>query len=174
MKRLHPFWLLLLTLFVSACSSDIDDYQQTQPSFDLFGYFEGKTLAWGMVQDYTDQQTRRFTVSIIGTIEGDTLVLEEDFVFDDGELDRRVWVISRLDNGRYVGEADDIVGTAEGIEVGNALHWKYDFNLEVDDSSHTVTFDDWLYRQDEKHLFNLTSIKKWGVEVGRITLFFQK
>ncbi|HHP5775402.1 TPA: DUF3833 family protein, partial [Vibrio parahaemolyticus] len=27
---------------------------------------------------------------------------------------------------------------------------------------------------DDKHVFNLTKIKKFGVEVGTITLFFQK
>ncbi|NAX34755.1 DUF3833 family protein, partial [Vibrio sp. V29_P1S30P107] len=31
-----------------------------------------------------------------------------------------------------------------------------------------------MYRQDEKHMFNLTKIKKFGIEVGKITLFFQK
>ncbi|GAM61638.1 putative lipoprotein precursor [Vibrio ishigakensis] len=38
----------------------------------------------------------------------------------------------------------------------------------------TVFFDDWLYRQDDKHVFNLTSIRKFGLEFGRLTLFFQK
>ncbi|HBH7909669.1 TPA: DUF3833 family protein, partial [Vibrio parahaemolyticus] len=27
---------------------------------------------------------------------------------------------------------------------------------------------------DDKHVFNLTKIKKFGVEVGTITLFFKK
>lgn len=174
MRKLGQTGLLLVLLWLSACSADIDDYQPSQPNFDLFGYFAGETTAWGMVQDYSGKQTRRFVVKIIGSIEGDTLILEEDFVFDDGERDRRVWVISRLPDGRYVGEADDIIGVAEGVEVGNALHWKYEFNLELDGSSYKVTFDDWLYRQDDKHVFNLTSIKKLGLEVGRITLFFQK
>ena len=33
----------------------------------------------------------------------------------------------------------------------------------MDDSTVTVAFDDWLYRQDEKHVFNLTKIKKFGI-----------
>lgn len=30
------------------------------------------------------------------------------------------------------------------------------------------------YRQDDKRVFNLTKIHKLGLEVGRITLFFEK
>ncbi|MBT0320050.1 DUF3833 family protein, partial [Vibrio campbellii] len=61
-----------------------------------------------------------------------------------------------------------------GKEMGNALQWQYDFELKMDDSTITVSFDDWLYRQDDMHVFNLTKIKKFGVEVGTITLFFQR
>ncbi|WP_211916551.1 DUF3833 domain-containing protein [Vibrio sp. B1REV9] len=161
-------------ILLGACSADIDNYQAAAPTFDLFGYFEGNVKAWGMVQDYTEKQTRRFEVEIVGTVDGRELTLVEDFVFDDGELDQRIWVITKLENGRYQGKADDIIGVATGKEVGNALQWQYDFELKLDDSTITVSFDDWLYRQDEHHVFNLTKIKKFGVEVGTITLFFQK
>ena len=164
------FWVLLL----SACSAEINDYRETTPTFNLFEYFEGKTRAYGMVQDYTDQQTRRFEVSILGTVDGDTLTLHEDFIYDDGETDSRVWTITRSGSDQYIGYADDIIGKASGKEQGNALQWQYDFELKLDDSTVVVAFDDWLYRQDSKRVFNLTSIKKWGVEVGRVTLFFEK
>ncbi|NTU36158.1 DUF3833 domain-containing protein [Vibrio diabolicus] len=165
---------LAAAALLSACSADIDNYQSSTPTFDLFGYFEGETKAWGMVQDYTEQQTRRFEVDIVGTVEGNTLTLVEDFVFDDGEVDQRIWVITKLEDGRYEGKAEDIIGVATGAEQGNALQWRYDFEFQMDDSTVTVAFDDWLYRQDEKHVFNLTKIKKFGIEVGTITLFFQK
>ncbi len=164
----------VLAVFLGSCSADIDNYQSFAPRFDLFGYFEGNVRAWGMVQDYTEQQTRRFEVEIVGTVEGNRLTLVEDFVFDDGELDQRIWIITKLDDGSYQGEADDIIGLAAGQERGNALQWRYDFELKTDESTITVSFDDWLFRQDDKHVFNLTKIKKFGVEVGTITLFFQK
>ncbi|EJN6828557.1 DUF3833 domain-containing protein [Vibrio navarrensis] len=168
-------WLITCLCFLlSACSTDLTQYKANSPTFDLFGYFVGKTHAWGMVQDYSGLQTRRFEVAIVGQVSGNQLTLVEDFVFDDGEVDQRIWTITRLDNGQYQGEADDIVGVAHGAEQGNALQWQYDFELKMDDSTVTVTFDDWLYRQDDKHVFNLTKIKKFGIEVGTITLFFQK
>ncbi len=166
--------LLTCSFWFSGCSTDLNDYSDSKPAFNLFEYFDGNTKAWGMVQDYTQKQTRRFEVNIVGSVEGKTLTLVEDFVFDDGETDQRTWVITRLEDGRYQGKADDIIGVATGKEIGNALQWQYDFQLEVNDSSITVFFDDWLFRQDAKHVFNLTKIKKFGVEVGTITLFFQK
>lgn len=174
LKRILKSVALAAAALLSACSADIDNYQSSTPTFDLFGYFEGETKAWGMVQDYTEQQTRRFEVDIVGTVEGNTLTLVEDFVFDDGEVDQRIWVITKLEDGRYEGKAEDIIGVATGAEQGNVLQWRYDFELQMDDSTVTVAFDDWLYRQDEKHVFNLTKIKKFGIEVGTITLFFQK
>ncbi|NVD06374.1 DUF3833 domain-containing protein [Vibrio sp. JPW-9-11-11] len=168
------FVFISLLFGLSACSSDIDDYQAAEPRFNLFEYFQGESTAWGMVQDYTDLQTRRFEVKIVGSVEGNTLTLVEDFVFDDGEQTRRIWTIERLGAGEYLGKADDIIGVATGREVGNALQWQYDFELQMEDSSIVVSFDDWLYRQDDRHVFNLTKIKKFGIEVGQITLFFQK
>ncbi|MDD1792210.1 DUF3833 domain-containing protein [Enterovibrio sp. ZSDZ42] len=156
------------------CSSSIDDYKSTTPSFNLFEYFEGDVKAWGMVQDYTGQQTRRFEVVIVGTVEGNVITLDEDFVFDDGEVQNRVWTITRLDDGSYQGTAGDVVGIATGSEEGNALNWVYDLNVEVGDSTYVLTLDDWLFRQDEKRAFNLTSMKKFGVEVGRLSIFFEK
>ncbi|WP_099612568.1 DUF3833 domain-containing protein [Vibrio fujianensis] len=174
MKYFYAWLWLLGGCLLTACSADIQDYQKNEPKFDLFEYFSSTTQAWGMVQDYTDKQTRRFEVLIKGSVEGEVLTLVEDFVFDDGEESQRIWIITRTDRGEYLGEADDIIGQAKGKAVGNTLHWQYTFLLQTEQQAIQVLFDDWMYRQDEKHMFNLTKIKKFGIEVGKITLFFQK
>jgi hypothetical protein len=174
-KRLASWWGCFLCCVLAGCSADLEDYQSRAPKFDLFGYFAGKTYAWGMVQDFSGKQTRRFSVVLEGNVKGNVLTLNEQFVYTDGEQDTRVWTITRQPDGSYQGQAADIIGTATGREVGNALHWQYDFLLKYGQGKEiTVTFDDWLYRQDESHLFNMTSIRKFGLEVGRVTLFFEK
>ncbi len=173
-RTIKTVFIALITLVTVGCSADLSDYKETSPSFDLFGYFDGQVTAWGMVQDYTDKQTRRFEVEIVGTVSENQLTLVEDFIFNDGEKSRRVWEITRLSDGTFQGTADDIDGIATGRVEGNALRWQYDFDLKMDDSVITVAFDDWLYQQDERHVFNLTKIKKFGVEVGTLTIFFQK
>lgn len=174
MRLLRNLLIFISSILLVGCSADLKDYKDTEPTFRLFDYFAGESRAWGMVQDYRGKQTRRFVVDIVGKVEGDQLTLDEVFAYDDGETDTRRWVINRLEDGSYVGVADDIIDKAYGEEVGNALRWQYDFELALDDDVITVRFDDWLYRQDEQHLFNITKIKKFGIEVGKVTIFFQK
>ncbi|MGR5541445.1 DUF3833 family protein, partial [Vibrio campbellii] len=81
---LKRWFIASLLVLVASCSADLEDYAQTAPPFTLFEFFEGETQAWGMVQDYTGKQTRRFDVEIVGSIDGDTLTLVEDFSFADG------------------------------------------------------------------------------------------
>lgn len=174
MKTMRVVLILLASVLFVGCSVDLTDYEDNEPKFGLFDYFSGDTRAWGMVQDFRGKQTRRFVVDIVGKVEGNLLTLDEVFTYDDGETDTRRWHITKLADGTYVGKADDIIGEAHGKEIGNALRWQYDFELTLDGDAITVHFDDWLYRQDEQHLFNVTKIKKFGLEVGKVTLFFQK
>lgn len=165
---------LILCLFISGCGATIDDYQSATPKIDIFRYFNGQSRAWGMVQDFTGKQIRRFEVSIRGEVVGETLTLHEQFVYDDGEKQTRVWHIRRQQDGRYVGTANDIIGSASGHAAGNAFNWRYQMEVKTDASSYRLNFDDWIYQQDERHLLNVTSLKKLGIEVARVTLFFTK
>ena len=87
---------------------------------DLFAYFQGETRAWGIFQDRSGSLQRQFTVDIRGEVEDDELTLTEDFVYADGEIQQRIWRIRRIDQHRYEGRADDVVGTATGLAYGQA------------------------------------------------------
>lgn len=167
-------FVVALAIFLTSCSADIDEYQGVEPKFDLFGYFTGQSQAWGMVQDYRTMQTRRFHVILHGVVQHNQLTLDEQFVYDDGKTESRVWTITREGEGRYIGRANGVIGEAVGQEMGNALRWQYRFHLKTEEHDLEVEFDDWLYRQDELHLFNTTTISKWGATLGRVTLFFAK
>ena len=67
-----------------------------------------------------------------------------------------------------------MVGEAIGEVAGNALRWRYRLNLPVDGSVHEVSFDDWMYLMDEDTLINRSSMTKFGVEWGQVTLFFRR
>lgn len=166
--------LLTLSLLLAGCGATLEDYQQAQPKIDIFNWFNGESRAWGMVQDYSGKQIRRFEVVIRGQVVGETLTLNEQFVYDDGEKQTRVWHIHRLADGSYTGTAGDIIGKATGHASGNAFNWRYTMTVKTDDSSYKLNFDDWIYQQDAQHLMNVTSMKKWGIEVARVTLFFSK
>jgi len=95
MKRILMM-ALALTMLLAGCSTEVTEYRQQQPRLDIFHYFQGNTEAWGMVQDRSGKQIRRFHVEIAGDVIGDTLTLNEHFVYDDGEKQQRVWHIRRV------------------------------------------------------------------------------
>lgn len=174
-KMKSRFIVVLSLCFVLwGCSTSVQEYKENTPAFNLFEYFEGDVLAWGMVQDFNGKLTRRFDVKIRGVVKGDLLTLKEDFTYDDGEKQQRIWKITRNKDGTYTGEADDVVGQAIGVVAGNALNWQYSLRLPVDGSVYNIAFDDWMYRQDKTHVFNIAEMRKWGFGVGKVTLFFEK
>jgi hypothetical protein len=151
-----------------------EDYADHQPVLDLFAYFAGETRAWGMFQDRFGEVRRRFTVNIIGRQQDGHLILDESFLYDDGQTQRRVWTIERLDEHHYQGQADDVVGVARGKAYGNVLNWRYDLLLEVDRKQWQVHFDDWMFLQDDRVLLNRAKVSKYGLTLGEVTLFFLK
>ena len=163
---------------LAACSSQkIEDVAQRTPKLSLETFFEGETIAYGIFEDYSQSLSRQFRVNITGTVSGNVLTLEEDFLYDDGETQRRVWEITNLgtdSNGitRYEGRADDVIGTATGHVAGNALHWRYSVALGVGDDVYEIDFDDWIYQQDDYVALNRARLSKFGIEVGSVTLAF--
>ena len=167
---------LLLTLTLLSCASDMNvkNFENQTPRFVLEDYFDGKTKAWGMFHDRFGNLKRSFKVDITGTLDNDTLTLDEKFVYNDGEKESRIWSIKILGNNKYSGTADDVIGEATGISSGNALNWKYKLNLKVKESTVVVDFDDWMFLQDDNILMNRAEVKKWGIVLGVVSITFKK
>lgn len=166
--------LLCAALLGGCASNDPRDYKNTEPRFELREFFEGQVRAWGIFQDRSGEIRRRFTVDIEGRMEGDTLVLDEHFEYADGETDRRVWRIERVDEHRWRGTAGDVVGEARGDQYGFAFNWQYHVNLDIGDDIWQFHFDDWMYRIDDNTVINRAEVSKWGFTVGEVTLFFRR
>jgi hypothetical protein len=149
-------------------------YAGEKPALDIRRYFDGLVDAWGVFTDRNGAVARRFTVALRGRWNGEQGVLEEDFVFSDGERQRRVWYLTHLGDGRYTGRADDVVGTATGEQRGNALRWNYTLALPVGGRTWHVDFDDWMFLVDERVLLNRATMSKFGIRLGEVTLAFTK
>lgn len=151
-----------------------EDFAKKGPPLDLFEYFEGQTTAWGWFEDRFGKVRRQFRVAIEGSVSQGRLVLDEAFEYDDGERDRRVWTISKTGDNGYAGTADDVIGEAVGKVAGNALNWTYRMRLPIGESEWEVKFDDWMFLQEGGVLLNRAVVSKWGVEIGRVSIFFVK
>ena len=174
--RLYPRALIAaMALVLAGCAGVApDDYAGETPEFRIEEYFDGDVHAWGMFQARNGEVRRRFTVDIEGTVEGDRITLDEHFTYADGETDRRVWEIERIDEHTYEGRAGDVVGVATGKRYGNALNWTYTLALDVGDRTWNLKFDDWMYLTDENTLINTAEVTKFGFRVGTVTLFFRR
>jgi hypothetical protein len=169
--------LLVLTLLLSlsSCGSvDVERYAGEQPHLDLQHFFSQPVKAWGMFQKRSGEVAKRFEVNIDSRREGNDLILDERFLYSDGTRQRRIWTLTPDGPNRWRGRAGDVVGEARGELAGNTLHWRYRLNLAVDDSTYEMSMDDWMYLMDEDTLINRTSMSKFGVEVGQVTLFFRR
>ena len=173
MKRFFLMCVALLGLW--GCSSvNIDDYRAETPVLELRDYFDGTIDAWGMFQDRSGKVIKRFHVQIDSRREGDKLILDERFVYSDGERQRRVWTLTPDGPGRWRGTAGDVIGEARGELAGNALRWQYRLLLPVDDTTYEVEFDDWMYLMDERVMLNKAEMSKFGIRLGEVTLSFTK
>ena len=151
-----------------------ESFSGRQPHLLIEDYFVGNTRAWGLFQDRFGTVRRQFQVDINGTWDGKTLTLVEDFAYDDGRTEQRVWRIDKIGDHGYRGSAEGVIGVAQGTAFGNALHWTYRFALKVGNRTWPVSFDDWLFLQDDRVLINRATIRKFGLRLGDLTMLFLK
>jgi len=165
--------IILSTIFIGflyGCSTDIHQYSEVDSPFDIQTYFTGSVVAWGMVQNYSEKVSRRFCVEIQGSWQRNKGLLAETFYFDDGEVSYRNWQLTKA----YQGTAEDVIGTAKGQHASFAFHWQYSLRVPVDDEVYNLQLDDWMYQLDSNRVINKTKMKKFGITVADITLFFDK
>ena len=170
--------LLALSINIGACArDDVSELATRKPNFVLEEFFAGNSVAFGIFEDRFGNLRRQFRVNLSGKLDGNRLVLDEEFLYDDGERATRVWTIDRLGldaDGlvKFRGQADDVKFAARGVQAGNALNWQYDISLEMSGTNLGVHFDDWIYKQDEDVAINRAFVTKFGVEIGSVTIVF--
>ena len=126
MKNLDLFVACHLMLSLAACSSTSVTYYADQlPKLVLEDFFDGNLEAYGVVKDWRGRVIRKFEADIIAYWDRDVCTLVEDFIFDDGVIDRRVWTRNPLDQGRYSGIADDVVGEGDVAVEGNSAFFVF-------------------------------------------------
>ncbi len=174
-RRISLGTLALSAALLLGCAAPLpSDYAAEKPTLQLRDYFNGPLRAHGLFTDRSGRVVKRFTVELVGRWQGASGVLEEDFKYSDGTTQRRVWRLQDLGGGRYTGQADDVVGVAQGQAAGNALNWRYTMRLPVDGRDIEVQFDDWMYLVDERVMINKAVMSKFGVTLGEVTLSFTK
>ena len=151
-----------------------EDFKNTEPTLLIEEYFNGKVKAWGILQDRSGKVTRQFKADLVGSFNNNIITLDEDFYWTDGEKQKRTWKIKKIDNNNYIGTAPDVVGEATGVQYGSAFKFKYDLLVPFKNKNIKVSFDDWIFKQDEKVAINRAILTKFGFKVGELTVFFMR
>ncbi|MFM7785829.1 MAG: DUF3833 family protein, partial [Gammaproteobacteria bacterium] len=109
--RLRACWLTLGLVILSGCAGiDPARYANEKPVLDMRAFFNGTLDGYGMVRNRSGEVTRRFVVVIEASWAGDVLTLDEDFVWSDGQTEKRIWTIRPLPDGSWSGKAAGVVG----------------------------------------------------------------
>lgn len=171
---MRQIFVMLTAVLLGACSQSVTDYQSQTPRLKLNEFFNGHALAYGVVHDWQGKQSVRFTAQLCGSWQAEQGDLYEVFEFSDGRVEKRHWRLTQSADGRVSGTASDVVGEATGQLAGNTLYWQYQLNLVYQGDTTEVKVKDWLYLIDNNHLINRSTLHKFGLTVGEITLAIQK
>jgi len=172
------FLLIVGLLFITSCSGKQsmkpEDFKDKQPRLIIEDYMSGNVKAWGILQNRSGKVTRQFSADLNGKWDGEQLILDEKFNWTDGEVQTRQWKIKKIDNHNYEGTAGDVVGVAKGYSYGPAFKFEYVLLVPVKGREIKITFDDWIFMQDEKVAINRAKMTKFGIKVAELTVMFVK
>jgi hypothetical protein len=169
--------MLLLSglLLAAGCSSvQVSEYADNKPALDPQTFFDGQLSAHGVIKDRGGKVIRYFNVDIKAYWRDGVGTLEEDFVFDDGEKDRRVWTLTPSGKDRYIGTAGDVVGDGQVSIAGNSMFLDYVLRIPYGDGTLDLRIDDRMYLVSPDVLINESRMIKFGFDVGEILLVIRR
>tara|TARA_B100001057_G_C22410239_1_gene779392 strand:- start:202 stop:669 length:468 start_codon:yes stop_codon:yes gene_type:complete len=150
------------------------DFKDQKPRLIIEDYLSGNVKAWGILQNRSGKVIRQFSADLNGEWDGKQLILNEKFNWSDGEIQKRQWKINKIDEHNYEGTAEDVVGKAKGFSYGPAFKFEYVLLVPIKGKNVKISFDDWIFKQDNKMAINRAVMTKFGFKVAELTVTFSK
>lgn len=180
--------LIAATLLLAGCvgKPSFQDPALSDRELNLEEFFDGTLQAQGQFQDLFGQVRRRFDVTIRGDWDGQRLRLVEDFVYEDGSTEQRVWTLVKTGpvtaSQTWEGTAPGVIGKATGREDGDRFNWRYTIDLPIPSADAApgevrttrVSFDDWMWLMSDRRVLNRAYMQKAGIDVGDVVIWFEK
>ena len=170
------FSIFVLFILTGCLNNDMQpiDFKDKKPRLIIEKYLSGNVKAYGILQNRSGKVTRKFIADLDGKWDGKQLILDEKFHWSDGEIQTRQWQITKIDEHHYEGTAEDVVGIAKGFSYGPAFKFEYVLLVPFKNRKIKITFDDWIFMQDEKVAINRATMTKFGFKVAELTVSFIK
>jgi len=149
------------------------DYQGQLPQIDIRRHLLGPMVAEGVIFDFTGRVQSRFTGEMEGIWSGDTGQLKEIFTFSSGMVQNREWSLTLGADGQITGTAADIVGMANGRQIGSAVMLEYRLKLPETAGGYVIDVTDWMYLTEQGSIMNRAEFRKFGLKVGEMLATFR-
>lgn len=150
------------------------DYADTLPLFDIREVLNGKMITEGMIYGPTGRVTSRFVADMTAEWDGNTGTMAEHFVYSSGREQDRAWAFTIAgENGAFTATAPDIIGIAEGQQMGAAVRLTYRIQLPKDAGGHVLDVVDWMYLLDNGTVMNRSEFRKFGIKVAELVATFR-
>lgn len=163
--------ILALPLLSACGSTPVEHYQANEPTLKLEQFFSGHLTAHGILRDFSGDVTRYFNATIEARWnEAGEGTLDEYFEFNDGEKQRRVWTLIPQGNGEYTATANDTKGEANTQVAGNAFFMNYVLTVNYQGDDLDVSVEDQMFLVAPNVIINQSTLRKFGVTVGEVTL----
>lgn len=98
---------LAALMLLAACTGkpSFDDPALSDRQLNMEEFFDGDLVAHGQFQDILGTVRRSFVVTIAGDWDGERLRLVEDFVYEDGSTEQRIWTLVKTGPDSWQGTA---------------------------------------------------------------------
>lgn len=144
------------------------EYAATTPAIDIRTHLGGPILCEGVIYGPTGRVVSRFVADMEGAWQGETGTLSEHFRYDSGSEQHRAWRFTLGSGGRIIGEADDLVGRAEGRISGSTICLNYRIRLTKEAGGHVLDVTDWMYLLENGTIINRSQMRKFGLTVAEL------
>ncbi|TCL09056.1 uncharacterized protein DUF3833 [Shimia isoporae] len=145
-----------------------DFYSEQGPEFVLTEHLNGPILCEGVIYGPLGRVGSTFVAHMQGDWNGDTGTLAEDFTYSTGNTQLRKWHLKLGENGQFTATADDIIGTAEGVQRGNTVRMTYSIRLTEEAGGHILDVTDWMYHTGDGVIINRSQMRKFGIKVAEL------
>ena len=168
--------IIFLTFFLTNCVAGMkpEDFKDQKPRLIIEEFLKGDVKAYGILQNRSGKVTRQFSADLNGKWDGSQLILDEKFNWSDGEVQTRQWKIIKKNDHYYEGTAADVAGIAKGYSYGPAFKFEYVLLIPIKGRKIKITFDDWIFKQDDRVAINRAKMTKFGFKVAELTVVFFK
>lgn len=113
------------TQFASFRAQKPADYANQMPLFDIRAVLNGDMITEGLIFGPMGRVSSRFVATMRAEWVGNTGTMTEHFVYSTGREQNRAWAFTLGENGAFTATAPDIIGVANGQQMGAAVRLTY-------------------------------------------------